>query len=300
MKLSPLDIKKQTFQKKVRGFDTQEVTFFLDEVADSYEELLQERNQLSDKVIELETNLKRYSEVEQTLKDTLITAQESSTRSIENSQQKATLIIREAELKANKILQEAEQQEAKIQERIYSLISEKRNFAAKLKHLASSQIEFVTMIEQEIDESQFNKLLSNEPQPEIIQEEIEVLEKEVEILEEEIATNEVEVFEEVETPQEEEKIIIGEPREFVEKEEETEIIEEKVEEIAEPETFEEEETETFEEVEKTPEVQVVAQEETKKIQETEKKVISTDLQKMLEATLKQVKKIEEEKSKGKN
>ncbi|KAA3598330.1 MAG: DivIVA domain-containing protein [Calditrichaeota bacterium] len=292
MKLTPLDIKKQTFQKKVRGFDTQEVTFFLDEVADSYEELLTERNQLSDKIIELETNLKRYSEVEQTLKDTLITAQESSTRSIENSQQKAVLIIREAELKANKILQEAEQQEAKIQERIYSLINEKRNFAAKLKHLASSQIEFVTMIEQEIDESQFSKLLAKEPKPEIIQEEIQVLEKEVEILEEEIASTET--FEEkIEIPQQEEKIIIGEPREFVEKVEESQS--EVIQEISEPETFEEEETEIFEE-----EPEVATKEEINETQEPEKKVISTDLQKMLEATLKQVKKIEDDKSKGKN
>lgn len=286
MKLTPLDIKKQTFQKKVRGFDTQEVTFFLDEVADSYEELLQEKNQLSDKVIELETNLKRYSEVEQTLKDTLITAQESSTRSIENSQKKAELIIREAELKANKILQEAEQQEAKIQERIYSLINEKRNFAAKLKHLASSQIEFVTMIEQEIDESQFNKLLAKEPQTEKIQEEIQELEKEVEILEEEIASSEVETFEEeIETPETEEKIIIGEPREFVEKEE--------------PEEFEEQ-NETFDELKETSENAEIVEIEDKELEQTEKKVVSTDLQKMLEATLQQVKKIEEEKSKGKN
>lgn len=286
MKLSPLDIKKQTFQKKVRGFDTQEVTFFLDEVAESYEELLNERNQLSDKVIELETNLKRYSEVEQTLKDTLITAQESSTRSLENSQKKAELIIREAELKANKILQEAEQQEAKIQERIYSLINEKRNFAAKLKHLASSQIEFVAVIEQEIDESQLNKFLSKEPQPEKFQEEIQVLEKEVEILAEEIGTSKEEI------PQEEAN---EEPEVFEEEKEQ-------IQKIVEPETFEDKVTEIPEEIlDENAESSVEIQNETQeKNKVTEKKIISTDLQKMLEATLKQVKKIEEEKSEGKS
>ena len=77
MKLTPLEIKKQRFKSKVRGLDPAEVETFLDMVADEYEFVLNERNKFQDEVTKLKTQLKDYQQVEKTLQDTLMNAQET-------------------------------------------------------------------------------------------------------------------------------------------------------------------------------------------------------------------------------
>ena len=48
MKVTPLDLRKQTFRQAMRGFDKTEVTAFLSEVADEYELALRESDRLHD------------------------------------------------------------------------------------------------------------------------------------------------------------------------------------------------------------------------------------------------------------
>ena len=77
MKLTPLEIKKQRFKTKVRGLDPTEVETFLDMVADEYEFILNEKNRLQDEVNKFKTQLRDYQQVEKTLQDTLMNAQET-------------------------------------------------------------------------------------------------------------------------------------------------------------------------------------------------------------------------------
>lgn len=67
MKITPLDIQQQQFRVKFRGFDMVEVDNFLDVVANEYEELLREINQLkeegrqkSEKIQQLEGKRRSY------------------------------------------------------------------------------------------------------------------------------------------------------------------------------------------------------------------------------------------------
>ena len=75
MKLTPLDIRKQEFKRTMRGFDAEEVEAFLSMIADELELLLREKNQLNDELIKIRTQLKDYQQVEHTLRDTLVKAQ---------------------------------------------------------------------------------------------------------------------------------------------------------------------------------------------------------------------------------
>src|SRR3989442_1167752 len=55
MRISPLDIRQQQFTVKLlRGFDTQEVDAFLDDVAEDYETVLKEKAQLREQVATFE------------------------------------------------------------------------------------------------------------------------------------------------------------------------------------------------------------------------------------------------------
>lgn len=147
MKLTPLDIKKQRFKSKVRGFDPIEVESFLEMVSDEYEAILNERNKLSDEVTKLKTQLQDYQQVEKTLQETLMNAQETVSQSRENSRREAEIITREAELKAERVLDGAREKLDKMKNELSILKSQKESFAKRLKHLLESQIELIKVLE---------------------------------------------------------------------------------------------------------------------------------------------------------
>ncbi len=107
MRLTPLDIKKQEFKRLMRGYDPEEVHTFLEMVAEEFEILQREKNRLEDEAVKLRTQLHDYQEVERTLKQTLMNAQESVQLSRDNSKREADLLLREAELQAERILEDA-------------------------------------------------------------------------------------------------------------------------------------------------------------------------------------------------
>ena len=149
MKLTPLEIKKQRFKPKVRGLDPTEVESFLEMVADEYESVLNERDRLSGEVTKLKVQLKDYQQVEKTLQDTLMNAQETVSQSRENSKREATIIMREAELKAERIVDDAREKLDKMKNELSILRAQKESFARRLKHLLESQVELIKVLQME-------------------------------------------------------------------------------------------------------------------------------------------------------
>ncbi|MDZ7413803.1 MAG: DivIVA domain-containing protein, partial [candidate division KSB1 bacterium] len=91
MRLTPLEIRKQEFHRSMRGFDVDEVEMFLDMVAEQFETLLRERNALNEEVVKLRTQLRDYQQVEKTLQETLMNAQQNLNESREASRRQAEL-----------------------------------------------------------------------------------------------------------------------------------------------------------------------------------------------------------------
>ncbi len=149
MKLTPLDIKKQEFRKTLRGLDPMEVETFLEMVADEYEEILKDRNSLKEEVSRLKTQLQDYQQVEHTLKETLMNAQESIKRARANSEKEGQMIIREAELKAEEIVGKAFKELEKMKNELLIVKAQKDSYANKLKHLIQSQLELLEILEKD-------------------------------------------------------------------------------------------------------------------------------------------------------
>ncbi len=156
MRLTPLSIRKQQFKKAMRGYDPVEVDTFMEQVAEDYEQLLLENEQLNKKMIALETELRHFKEVEKTLKQTLYNVQETSQLSKENSQKEAELIKKEAELAASQMIDKARDDVRKMKEELKSLRQQKESFIARLRHLLSSQLELLEVLE--IDDEEVAKL----------------------------------------------------------------------------------------------------------------------------------------------
>jgi cell division initiation protein len=147
LRLTPLDIKKQEFKRLMRGYDPEEVHTFLEMVAEEFEILQREKNRLEDEALKLRTQLHDYQEVERTLKQTLMNAQESVQLSRDNSKREADLLVREAELQAEKILEDARHKLAQLKNDLLVVRAQKDSFARRLRHLLESQLELIGVLE---------------------------------------------------------------------------------------------------------------------------------------------------------
>ena len=158
MKLTPLDIKKQEFKKVLRGYDPVEVDSFLDMMSNEFADLLKQCKDMNQQLVEFDTQLREYRQMEKTLQQTLMQAQEASGRSIENSRKEAQLIIQEAELKANQLLDRARMDLLRTKEEIANLRSKKESIVSRLKVLLNSELELIKALE--VDDDELSKDLS--------------------------------------------------------------------------------------------------------------------------------------------
>jgi len=151
LKITPLEIRKHEFKRSFRGFDPIEVETFLEMIADIYENLLNEKNKLTEERIRLDTELANYQKVEKTLQETLLNLQENKTQSRENSKREADLITNEAKVEAEKLIEKARREVSSLKEEIMVLKTQKYSFATRLKYLLHSQIELIKVLELDDD-----------------------------------------------------------------------------------------------------------------------------------------------------
>jgi cell division initiation protein len=154
MKITPLEIKRQQFKKTMRGFDPVEVETFLEMLSNEMEECVRLDREQKDKIVELETQLSDYKNIEKTLQQTLMQAQETSGKSIENSKREAELIVKEAEVKASQIVEKARLDFAKAKEEISTLKARKESVLSKLKILLSSELDLIRALAVDDDANQ--------------------------------------------------------------------------------------------------------------------------------------------------
>src|SRR5580765_4646950 len=109
MKLSSIDIQRQKFQVKLKGYVQEEVHNFLLSVAEQIEDLIRQNEQYRQELDRLKDSLGDYEERDKILKSTLVTAQKNSESLTSNAMKEAELIVREAEFKASKLMEHAQQ-----------------------------------------------------------------------------------------------------------------------------------------------------------------------------------------------
>jgi cell division initiation protein len=153
MKLTPLDIKRQEFKKVLRGYDPVEVDTFMEMMANEYEELLKTQKEMRDKSIELEVQLRDYRQIEKTLQQTLLQAQEATGKTYETARREAEVIIKEAEQKAARIVEQASSDLSRMNNEVMQLYSRKESLIGRLRVLLSSELELIKTLDMRGDEA---------------------------------------------------------------------------------------------------------------------------------------------------
>jgi len=152
MRITPLDVRKQEFNKSMRGFDCDEVKAFLNTLADEYEIVLVDNKQIRERVIEQDEKIADYQTMERTLRDTLMTAERVMTETRENATREGDLIIQEAQLKAKGILEECRLRTEELRREIIGLRKEKETYLARFRGLAEAQINFIDTHESDFED----------------------------------------------------------------------------------------------------------------------------------------------------
>jgi len=158
MKISPIEIRQQEFSKKIRGYDPDEVQNFLESLAEELDNLNVENESLRNEVETLTDQINEFKKIEKNLQDTLLSAQESSTKSLDATKKQTSLMIREAELKASQIIEKARESTNDIRNAVINLREEKDLILAKLKAIVSSQANLLELkVERAGDEKTAGK-----------------------------------------------------------------------------------------------------------------------------------------------
>jgi cell division initiation protein len=135
MKLTPLDIQQQQFKVRLRGFDIREVDAFLEQMANSFENLHRDSQDLKEDVRRLELEIQGYRKREETFKRALLNSQQVLDQMKDNARKSAELIIAEAEVKAEKILNNAHNRLAQLHEDIAELKRQRTQIEAQISSI---------------------------------------------------------------------------------------------------------------------------------------------------------------------
>ncbi|MFH1007845.1 MAG: DivIVA domain-containing protein [Candidatus Latescibacterota bacterium] len=153
MNITASDIRKQEFRKTLRGFDAEEVQVFLESVADAFESSSKENAAFRERVRGLEDSLGHYTQLEKTLQDTLVTAQQVTDSTRQNARKEADLIIREARVAADEEIEIARRKLVQIKREIIDLSNYRDTLIARIRAMCRSHMELLQAFEREQDEA---------------------------------------------------------------------------------------------------------------------------------------------------
>jgi len=141
--LTPMDIHNKEFGKSMRGFNCDEVNEFLNEVVQAYEILYRENREMTDKVEQMEKRLQQYESTEETMRNTLVLAQETGENVKEAARKEADLILQNAEQQRKVILEDANRALREAEARDATIANEMAVFRAKVESILTAQLQLL-------------------------------------------------------------------------------------------------------------------------------------------------------------
>ena len=148
MQMTPLDIRNKTFHKGLRGYQCVEVEKFLENLSQEFESAYTENFELREKTKGLETEISHYRQIENTLQQTLVLAQQTAEEVTKAAQHEAELILKEAEQKKLSKVSEAQKKWEEIQEEILELSRNRDLLRTQLKSFLLAHLDLANLQER--------------------------------------------------------------------------------------------------------------------------------------------------------
>lgn len=146
MRITPIDIQEQKFKIAFRGYDKAEVDNFLDAVATQMEDLLRENSFVKEELDRLTKEVLHLKEMEDTLKDTIISAQKMSEDFKETARRESENIVAEARVRAEKILFDAEKRVSELNSELAKISGKAVEIRETVKALFATFLENIEKV----------------------------------------------------------------------------------------------------------------------------------------------------------
>lgn len=138
--LTPYDIETKEFGRAVRGYKTEDVDNFLDEIILDFQQLLDENKRLRESVAELDADLRQYKKSESSMLNTLESAKKLMGDISLSAEKRAEVIINNANANAEAIQREARESISKLTEEGEKLAVRVKRFKERYKEMLKDEL----------------------------------------------------------------------------------------------------------------------------------------------------------------
>ncbi len=149
MGITPLVVKQKEFATRFRGFDVQEVDYFLEDVAHELEILNNSINGLQDENHRLDLENQGYRKRENSMKNAMIQSQKVLDQMKENAKKSSEVIIARAEVEAEKILNRAHKRLSQLHSDIIELKRQRIQLEMQISAVLESHSRLIEMTKEE-------------------------------------------------------------------------------------------------------------------------------------------------------
>ncbi len=145
--LTPIDIQRQDFEVKLRGYNADEVDDFLDLVGKDYEKLYKENAELKDQIRQLNKSVEQYHAMEATLQQSIVLAQTAAEDIKKSAAEKANVIVNEAQSKSENMYRQLDQDIQAKKNELASVQVEVSGYKTRIKGICSALLEMLDKLE---------------------------------------------------------------------------------------------------------------------------------------------------------
>lgn len=139
--LRPIDIQNQSFDKKVKGYDVDQVDDFLDKIIHDYELILKDNQALRDKLLTTNETLESYRLMENSLKASAELANKTAEDIIASAKVEAANIIERAKINAQNLSRQIDDVHMRKQQSIAAMESELESYRVRIRSVCKSIVE---------------------------------------------------------------------------------------------------------------------------------------------------------------
>lgn len=165
MKYNAEDILHQSFERKFRGYDPEQVHEFLQGMAREWDFFLSEITTLQTTVAEQADELKELRRRERGLLDALATAREVAEEMEHKARERSAAIVDEAQERADKLITQAQRQQARLQGEIKDLKSQRGRLDQELRSVLESHLRLLDedASQHEVDDASGETVVASAP-----------------------------------------------------------------------------------------------------------------------------------------
>lgn len=172
MRLTAIDIDSQEFNKSLRGYNTEEVDSFLNQVRDDYEALYKENFTLKEKLATYMEKLEHYTQIESTIQSTLLLAQNAAEQAKGNAEKESDLLVKSATDKAEKILEKAQRDASSISNDYDKIKQDFIKFRSKFRNFLQMQMDTFDNLNKDFNIAEFETEEIKSIEAAVVQEQI--------------------------------------------------------------------------------------------------------------------------------